>query len=89
MQRGDDVFYRYNFNSNTCNNNNKFWGIKCIQPGEPGRRRRRFEVNNKMDVPEVCCVNLDQIILRIDFLVDFYERGNERLGAIKYGEFLE
>jgi hypothetical protein len=60
-------FYRYHFN----NNNNNCWGVKCIQIGELGRRRRRGEDNIKMDVTEICCVNLEHVSLRIDLLVDF------------------
>jgi len=41
-------------------------GVKYLQAEEPGRRRRRCEDNIKMDVTEVCCVNLEQVNLRID-----------------------
>jgi hypothetical protein len=33
-------------------------GVKCIQVGELGRRRRRCEDNIKVNVTEMCCVNL-------------------------------
>jgi hypothetical protein len=42
------------------------WGDKCMQIGEPGRRRLRCEDNIKMNVTEICCLDLDQISL-IDF----------------------
>jgi hypothetical protein len=53
----------------------------------PGRPRRRWEDNIKMDLQEVGCGGMDWIELAQDR--DTYECGNEPSGSIKCAEFLD
>ena len=54
-----------------------------------GRPRRRWADNIRMDLQEVGCVYMDWIGLAQDRQVaDVCECGNEPLGSVKFGEFL-
>ena len=57
----------------------------------PERSRRRWEDNIKMDLQEVGCGGMDWIELYQDRdrLVDICECGNENLGSLKCGGFLD
>ena len=55
-----------------------------------GKPRHRWEDNIKMDLQEVGCGGMDWIDLAQDWVfVATFECGNEPLGSIKCGEFLD
>jgi hypothetical protein len=64
-------------------------GLYKVLVGKPeGKRpRSRWEDNSKMDLHEVECGDMDWIELAQDR--DTCECGNEPLGSIKCGEFLD
>jgi hypothetical protein len=71
-------------------------GVFRVLVGKPegkrplGRSRRRWKDNIKMDLQEVGCgARTGSIWLRIGKVVSTCECGNEPLGSIKCGEFLD
>jgi len=52
-----------------------------------GRPRRRWEDNIKMDLKEMGCEGMDWI--ELDQVAGTCKCGNENLGSIKCGEFLD
>ena len=54
-----------------------------------GRPRRRWEDNIKMDLQEMGCGGMDWIELALGQVAGTCECGNEPLGSVKCGEFLD
>jgi hypothetical protein len=67
-----------------------FWCGNLRERETLGRPRHRWEDNIKMDIQEVRCGGMEWIELAQDRQVaDTCECGNEPLGSIKCGEFLD